>query len=188
MHNTNPKNDNELIAAAQAGDDFAKSELYNRYIKLLFGYLYNRLGATQDVEDICQETFLRAFKGLNKFAGRASFKNWIFQIAKNIVADHWKKHYAQPTVLVDDFYGFGESPTSEIDEEFLEQEQRKSEKTLRSVLDQLSDDYRTILELRFLKGYTIKESAEELSISISNAKIRQFRAIKKAQTLIQGND
>ncbi len=75
-------------------------------------------------------------------------------------------------------------PLTEEDEDEIVLARKKTDARLKAVLDQLSDDYRAILDLRFLKGYTVKEAAEELGISESNAKVRQFRALKKAQALI----
>lgn len=182
-----PNEELQLIAEAKNGSELAKSKLYNRYIRLLYGYLYTRLGTAQDAEDISQETFLRAFKHLDTFAGKASFKNWLFQIAKNIVADHWKDHYKKDTILVDDFFGLGEAPTLILEEDVIVETNaiKATEKKLKGILNKLSKEYQSILEYRFLKGYTIKETAEALNISESNAKVRQFRALKKAQEYIQ---
>lgn len=185
------KLETDIIQRARLGNNEARSELYNTHVKLLYGYLYNKLGAAQDAEDICQETFLRAFKNLHSFQEKASFKNWLFQIAKNIIADHWKAHYKANTIYVDDFFGFAEVPKYEIESEQVEKQEHTSaeaDRELSGILDQLSDEYRSILEYRFLKGYSLKETAEALDISVSNAKVRQFRAIQKAKQLIQNHD
>ncbi len=186
-----PIPETELIHRAQSGSNEARTELYNRYVRLLYGYLYKSLGAAQDAEDICQETFLRAFKSLPSFQGKASFKNWLFQIAKNIIADHWKAHYKGNTIYVEDFFGLADAPTYEIESEknLAEETSAQVAQKLNSILDTLPTDYRVILELRFLKGYSIKEVADELDISISNAKVRQYRAIQKAKQLLdEDND
>lgn len=182
--------ESDLIQRAQSGDNEARSELYSKYVKLLYGYLYRSLGAAQDAEDICQETFLRAFKNLTSFQEKASFKNWLFQIAKNIIADHWKAHYKSNTVYVEDFFGFPETPTYEIESELPDKEHTAQEavQKLTRILNALPDEYRAILEYRFLKGYTIKEVADKLHITISNAKVRQFRAIQKAKKLLDENN
>lgn len=185
------KSQAEIIQQARLGNNEARSELYNTHVKLLYGYLYKNLGAAQDAEDICQETFLRAFKNLHSFQEKASFKNWLFQIAKNIVADHWKAHYKANTVYVEDFFGFAEVPKYEIESEQVAAHKdttAESARELKAILDELSPEYRSILEYRFLKGYTIKEAAEALKISVPNAKVRQFRALQKAKQLIENND
>lgn len=170
------KSENELIQRAKAGDNQARSELYMTYSKLLYGYLYHSLGAAQDAEDICQETFLRAFKNLQSFQGKASFKNWLFQIAKHIIADHWKAHYKANTIYVEDFFDLADTTPSLTNTDNFRQ--------LTQILDALSPEYRIILEYRFLRGYTLKEVARELDISVANAKVRQFRALKKAKQLV----
>ncbi len=175
--------DFDLIQKAKSGDETAKAVLYQKNVRLLYGYLYHKVGTPQDAEDICQEAFLRAFKNIKKFQGKASFKNWLFQIAKNIIADHWKAHYKGNTILVDDFFELPDSPSYDIDNEEEVKDQVEAEDTLKKILDDLSDDYRAVLELRFLRGYSLQETADELGISLSNAKVRQFRAIKKAKQI-----
>lgn len=176
----------ELVKAAQQGHTTAQEELYAMHVRLLFGYLYNTLGSRADAEDICQETFLKAFKNIRSFKGQASFKNWLFQIAKNTVADHWRSRYKANTILVDDFYEFAEAPAYELPEESAENtatQSRETEIQLDQILNQLSQDYREVLEYRFLKGYTIQETADALHISVANAKVRQLRALRKAKSI-----
>ncbi len=179
-----PDTDEQLIEAAKRGDQAAQQQLYQDNIRLLYGYLYRRIGSRTDVEDICQEAFAKAFSKLDQYRGDASFKNWLFQIAKNIVADHWRKQANCRTVSIDEFFEIGHEPLSAEEEKAEAANQREAAKRLSAVLDELPVNYRAILELRFLKGYTIRESAEELNISESNAKVRQYRALKKAQALI----
>lgn len=154
--------------------------LYQRYQPLVLGYLIRLLGSVPLAEDLCQDSFVKAFKALPNYRGEASVKNWLFQIVKNRVADHWKHHYAHSTVSMEEWYAATEQPVEEIESHRMATEQK-----LQRLLEQLPDDYRLVLEYRFLHGYTIKETAEALGISESNAKVRQYRALLKAKDLIK---
>lgn len=173
----------ELIQLAQAGDREAQGRLFQQHARVLLGYLYNKVGSQMVAEDLCQETFLRATRFIQTYNGAASFKNWLFQIAKNLLADHWKAHYKFSTLSFDEFFENTQGTTFEYTEE--QQPSPGAEQQLQQILDTLSPEYREILELRFLKGYTLKETAAALNISLANAKVRQFRAITKAQVVAQ---
>lgn len=183
VYNTVESAEGQLIRAAQAGDRAAQTTLYQKYSRLLYGYLYKRLGCQADAEDITQEAFLRAFKYLGSFQGQASFKNWLFQITKNLVADHWQAHYSHPQVSVEYFFDLGIEPASAESDEQQQAEQTAAAEQLQQLLAQLPDDYRAVLEHRFLRGYTIQETAIALNITVANAKIRQYRALQKAKLL-----
>lgn len=175
--------EHELIQLAQAGDREAQGQLFQQHARMLLGYLYNKVGSQPVAEDLCQETFLRATRFIHTYSGAASFKNWLFQIAKNLLADHWKAHYAHSTLSFEEFFENSEAVSFSYTEE--EQPSPQAEQKVESILQQLSSEYREILELRFLKGYSLKETAEALSISLSNTKVRQHRALTKAQQLAQ---
>lgn len=172
-----------LIHQAQAGDREAQGRLYQQHVRILLGYLYHKLGSIQVAEDVCQETFLRAFKSIHTYTGAASFKNWLFQIAKNLMADYWKAHYKFATLSFEEFFENTDlgGPAETVEEPAPDLAPDQVE----AILSELSEEYRSILELRFLRGYSLQESADELHISLSNAKIRQFRAIKNAQHIAQ---
>jgi len=144
----------ELITAAQAGDRTAQAALYQRFQPLVLGYLIRLLGSVPLAEDLCQDSFVKAFKALPNYRGEASIKNWLFQIVKNRVADHWKQNYAQVTVAMEEWYGSSEQTLTD-----LESSNCAAEQKLQGILEQLPNDYRSILEYRFLRGYTIKETA-----------------------------
>jgi len=64
-------------------------ELYKNYLPNLKSYLYRLVANTEDMEDLAQETFIRAYKNIDSFEGRSSFKTWIFTIAINLAKDHY---------------------------------------------------------------------------------------------------
>jgi RNA polymerase sigma-70 factor (ECF subfamily) len=177
------KEDLELIEKARSGDAAAISALYERVIQDVYTFIYYKVSNAQDAEDLTQDVLMAAFKGLSNFRGDASFRNWCYEIAKRKIADMWREKYKMPTTDIDDiFHLHDEMVTEESLEEQAKTDEAKTE-LLSTVLDDLADNYRNVLEYRFLRGYSIKETAEAMEITVSNAKVLQHRALKKAAAL-----
>lgn len=173
-----------IVERAQRGDATAISLLYNQYVTLVYRYTYLRVGNKQEAEDVAQDVFMKAFDALPKFEFRSSFKTWLFTITKATIVDVWRKKYKEVTVPLEDF--LAHAPAFEPDPDVqVEEEQRanKNEQKVRAALSELPERYRAILELRFLKGYSLKEAAQELGIEVNNAKVVQFRALQRARVL-----
>lgn len=177
------KADLELIKRAQAGDEQAVSELYQLVIEDVYRFIYFKVSNKEDAEDITQDVLIAAFKGIGKFRGDSSFRNWCYEIAKRKIADMWRDRYKMPTTDIDEiFHLHDEMMTQEELHERAKDDESKTE-LVSIVLDGLKDNYREVLEYRFLRNYSIKETAEAMDITVSNAKVLQHRAIKKAAAL-----
>ncbi len=160
----NPRQQEEALVA-----------LYNKYFKLIYGYFYNKTGNHTTTEDLTSETFLQFTKDLGKFQQRSSFKNWLFGIAKFILLAHLREKYQTPSELDEN------QAIAKFDLE--EPQDNKHESILQKILEQLSPKYSQVLDLRFLQGYTIAETATELGLTPQNIKVLQHRALKKANKL-----
>lgn len=173
----------ELISSARTGDSQALTQLYEENVREVYRFIYYKVGNREDAEDVAQDVMMAAFDGLKKFRGEASFRNWCYEIAKRKIADLWREKYKMPTVDIEAVLGIHTSISTE--EEVAEATADDAVKVakLEHVLSQLKDNYRAVLEYRFLKNYSIKETAEAMGISVSNAKILQHRALKKAAQL-----
>lgn len=173
-----------LVQQAQKGDKRALITLYQNYLNPIYRYAYSRVSNKSEAEDITSEIFLRMVRHLNEFQSASSFKNWLYGIAKHVIADFWRQHYKNPT---DSFDKIPEiltsSPPNQIVNEEAEQDLIQKESRIKKILAQLPDQYRRVLELRFLKSYTLQETANELGISLANTKVIQYRALKKAYLL-----
>lgn len=180
-----PDEEKRIVKRAQDGDTTAVSVLYNQYVTLVYRYVYLRVGNRQEAEDVTQDVFMKAFASLARFEFRSSFKTWLFTITRATIVDSWRKKYKEVTVPLEDF--LAHAPAFETDGEIRAKEDRAradaNEEKVRAALVELPDRYRTILELRFLKGYSLKEAAQELGITANNAKVLQFRAIQRARAM-----
>lgn len=175
----------EYIEKAKKGDAAAIAALYRTHAETLYRFIFYKVGNSEDAEDVMQDTMIAAFKGIQKFRGEASFRHWCYEIAKRKIADLWRKKYSLTTVDIETISEIDISDThlSDIEKEDDVIRQEKKNMLIQKILDSLPENYKTILEYRFLKNYTIQESADAMNITLSNAKILQHRAIKKIRTL-----
>lgn len=167
-----------LIQEALNGEEEAFIHLYHQHVSQLYRFVYSKLNNQQDAEDLTSETFYQALKNLSNFSGKSTFKNWLYGIAKHLILAKYRERYSQSTVELDENVAFGEH---EIHEDPAEN-QKKAE-MLNAILKELPQNYRSVLELRFLKGYTVVETADAMGITEENAKVLQHRALKKANQL-----
>jgi len=172
--------DEALARLAQRSDSKAFSRLYERFIDPIYRYVYRKTGNREEAEDLTQETFTKVFQGIDGFRSESSFKTWIYRIATNVVMDHWRRHYKARSVPLEDFLSIDSAnPDIEVD---------KSSGSVERLLSKLPENYRKVLELRFMKGLSIKETSQHLGITEGNTKVLQYRALKRASELGECDD
>jgi RNA polymerase sigma-70 factor (ECF subfamily) len=169
-------NDIRLVEQAQRGDREAFVALYHRYVNEIYGYLYNQIGDAHDAEDLTSETFLRLVRSLDSFAGRSSFRTWLYEIARNQLRDHWRRNGRRPRTS--DLNGVA-APESEQ----APSGNPAAERLGRAILEALPPNYRRVLELRVIEGRSVKHTAEELGKTEANVKVLTHRALKRAEEI-----
>jgi RNA polymerase sigma-70 factor (ECF subfamily) len=138
--------------------------------------LFARVGNRADAEDLTAEVFLAALRPLRLTASVGEVRAYLRATARTVLAAHWRETMGREITSIDDI----EQPPER--EEAISTAPRRVAK----VLDSLPDRYRQILEMRFLQGNSIKESAAELGISVANAKVLQHRALRLAAQVNDG--
>lgn len=157
-------------------------EVFFRYVDSVHRFIFSRVGNREDAEDLTSEVFLKATRLLDRERPEASVAQWLFTVARTVLADHWRRYYRiGGTVPLDD-----ERAEDRREAGSGEELPAGTQKVLERVLAGLPARYRTVLELRFLRGYTIQETAREMGISPENAKVIQHRALAKAVQLGEG--
>ncbi|MEI7603642.1 MAG: RNA polymerase sigma factor [bacterium] len=165
-----------VVDKAKHGDKKALESLYTDHIRGLFIFVRTKVNTEEQAEDMCSETFLKAFSKLDSFQERSSFKSWLYTIAHNLILDSYKKNSME--VKIKDF-----DPVQEEEEEQSVRTSIDDLQQLKDVMEQLPENYRTVLELRFLSNCNIRETAELMEISANNVKVLQNRALKKAKKI-----
>ncbi|QQE79028.1 RNA polymerase sigma factor [Alicyclobacillus sp. SO9] len=152
-------------------NDMNIDEWYYKYVDDVHNYLVYFVGS-QDVEDLVQETFIKAMSGIKGFKGKSSQKTWLLSIARNVAIDDTRR---KSKIITMDKLGFISS------QETLEDEIEKLQ-TYESVLDcinKMKKDYREVVLHRVVIGLSITETAETLGWSQSKVKTTLHRALKK---------
>lgn len=184
--------ENALIQAALNGEEEAFIRLYRQHVSALYRFVYSKLNNQQDAEDIASETFYHALKNLRNFSGKSTFKNWLYGIAKHLVLAKYRERYNESTLELNE-NAAAAAATGALEEPAIsenssgqdgeDEAQEEENQRLEAILNQLPEHYRKVLELRFLKGYSIAETAAAMDITEENAKVLQHRALKKANRL-----
>jgi RNA polymerase sigma-70 factor, ECF subfamily len=138
--------------------------------------VFARVGNRADAEDLTTEVFLAALRPLRLTASVGEVRAYLRATAKTVLAAHWRQTMGREITSIEDI----EQPPDS--EEAISTAPRR----VAHVLDSLPDHYRRILELRFLQGNSIKESAAELGVSVANAKVLQHRALRLAAQINEG--
>ncbi len=174
--------DREAVAEARAGDTDAFRLLVDGYSRKVFRLVYRMTLNEQDAEDVVQETFLRAYRGLDQFESRADFGTWIFRIAVNAALDLMRKrqrHEESRSPM--DPEGSEDSPglpSGDPTPERLLFSAEVRDKVSRALAG-LTAVERTAFVLRHFEGMSIEEIGGVLDLKESATKNTVFRAVQK---------
>jgi RNA polymerase sigma-70 factor (ECF subfamily) len=157
-------------------------QVFAKYVDPIHRFIYSRVGNREDAEDLTSEVFLKATRLLDRERPEASVATWLFTVARTVLADHWRRYYRGGASVELDETRLGDIPDSPRGSEPSEASARR----VSQVLGGLSDRYRRVLELRFLRGYSIQETAHEMGITPENVKVIQHRALAKAAQVAEG--
>jgi RNA polymerase sigma-70 factor, ECF subfamily len=174
--------DAAVVARVRAGEKDCFRLLVERHSHDIFRLAFRMMGNEQDAEEVVQDTFLRAYRGLDRFESRSSFSTWIYRIATNRCYDllDQRKSRPEPVVVGD---AEEERPEDRIpssspgpDRALLSGEIAER---LRLVMFQLTASERTAFVLRHFEGQSIEEIAKVLNIGPGAAKNSIHRAVQK---------
>jgi RNA polymerase sigma-70 factor, ECF subfamily len=167
-----------------AGDRAATLQMvYDAHIEQIYRFVYFKVGNREDAEDITSQVFIKAAQSIDVTQQPQTMLAWLYQVARTTITDHWRHYYKGVTTSLDEMEEDGSmflatepviAGASEVEE--LEPAVEK----VRAVLALLPENYRRVLELRFLHGCSLKETAATMQITEANAKVIQHRAIQKA--------
>jgi RNA polymerase sigma-70 factor (ECF subfamily) len=174
-------NDERLIKAVLAGDDEAFSELVRRYKPKVFRLAARFVRDNDELDDICQEAFIKAYQSLKKFRGDAPFEHWLTKIAVNVCYDMLRKQSRKrdnvPLDSVDFSIGEPQSPSSSSGSEAWD--------ILKNAFVKLRPEDRLVITLLNLEEKSVRETASLTGWSEANVKVRAFRARKELKRILE---
>jgi RNA polymerase sigma-70 factor (ECF subfamily) len=169
---------NDIIRAAQRGEEAAVVSLYQAYSQVIYRYIAYRV-PVEEAEDLTAEVFVKVVKALPNYRiSEAPFEAWLYRIAGARVADYHRRYTRRPTVELSE-------STPELDdlpEEQILMDQEITE--LRDAMKKLSQEQQEILVLRFVNHKSHEEVAGILNKSVSAVKTIQHRALTQLATLL----
>ena len=175
--------DERLVAGSLAGSQRAFRELVERYHPLAYSAVRGMLGDREDVEDVLQDVFTKVYKGLPRYRGDAKLSTWIYQIARNEAINARRKKNP-PTTPADDVVI--ESPARSRPDEQYRQKARGEQ--LERGLARLDENYRLVLELRYMGEMSYAEISDAMGLPMGTVKTYIHRAkvaLKKVMTRSQ---
>lgn len=176
--------DRQLIEDFLAGDDPAFEQLVGRYLKPVYNFIFRFTRDTACLDDLTQETFIKAWKNIHKFDREKKFKTWLFTIAKNTAYDWLKKKKTVPFSMFTDSEGYNKlediSEDALLPDELLKK--ADSAKDLEKIMRKIPVHYRIILTLRYKDDFSLQEISEILKIPYNTVKSQHQRGLKILKT------
>lgn len=178
-----------IVQLAQAGDMAAFGLLYERYYDVVFRFIYFRVGNRPLAEDLTQDAFSRALKRITSFTWQGKDVGaWFITIARNLVADHFKSGRYRLEITSGDVLDADGPDRAESGPEGATVDYLSNVELLTAVM-KLGDEQRECLVLRFLRGYSVAETAEAMGKNTGAIKALQYRAVRTlARNLPAGFD
>lgn len=170
------------MAAESAAERPRFETIYEAHVTAIHRFVYARVGNRPDAEDLTAQVFMRAVEQLDVDRPAPQIAAWLYRVAQNAVADYWRAFYRLPLVGVEQVAGAWEpiapraSPTADAEAD-------TAAAAVARLLKKLPAQYARVLELRFLQRLSVAETAERLGISHGNAKVLQYRALRRAALL-----
>ncbi|MDX1589483.1 MAG: RNA polymerase sigma factor RpoE [Oleiphilaceae bacterium] len=171
--------DRQLVERVQAGDRSAFDLLVIRYQSRVSGIVGRYVRDYQDIRDLTQETFIKAYRAMDRFRGDSAFYTWLYRIAVNAAKNHIEARNRRPNSVMEasDAEQLDIAPTLRDDsapEQFLQRDQLQS--LLHEAIEALPEDIRSALLLRELEGLSYEDIAQVLECPIGTVRSRIFRA------------
>ena len=184
-----PADEAELIARCRAHERAAQDELYHRFRRQVAGNLYRVLGDRGDLDDLVQEVFVIAFRGLERFRGDARLSTWLYRICVNVALGRIRTRKRRPTAI-----GMADLDTAAIDPSLTERpetpekslERLQDRERVYRALEGLAPKKRIVLYLHEIEGMDLKEIAYLVDSNPVTVRTRLFYARKEFYKVLAG--
>ncbi|GFG53882.1 RNA polymerase sigma factor [Mycolicibacterium agri] len=152
--------------------------VYRDNIGWVYRLMYSKVGNQPDAEDLTAEVFMTALKPLRVSATVPEVRKYLKMTARTVLASHWRDRMGREVTRIEE--DIQEGPADDGGQPTAES---GTGDRVRWLLAKLPDNYRQILELRFLQAFSARDAAKQMGVSVANAKVLQHRALKMAARL-----
>jgi RNA polymerase sigma factor (sigma-70 family) len=179
MNVINTMEELEAIRMVQKGNANAFSFLVNKYQDIVFSIALKVLKNREDAEEMAQESFIKAFRSLNSFQGKAKFSTWLYSITYNTCITYTRKKKPVTSQIEN-------LPLSseESEESFSDFPEESKARYLEAAMKQLPEEEYTMLVLYYYEDQSVEDLCQVTGLTESNVKVKLFRARKKLHTLM----
>lgn len=160
--------------------------VYDEHVVGIYRFIYARVGNHPDAEDLTAQVFVRAVEQLDTSREPAQIAAWLYRVAHNTTADYWRAFYRLPLIGAD-HVAPGWEPAAAVERPPVDGPDPAATR-VEQLLRRLPPTYRRVLELRFLQRRSVAETAREMGISNGNARVLQYRALRRAALLGEAGD
>lgn len=174
------REDDKLVAAAVEGDENAYAQLVDKYKRALFFHIAKMVREREQIEDLVQESFMKAFGNLKSYNTDYAFSTWLYRIATNHSIDYLRKRKLQ-TLSIDDSRKTkdGELEMQLPDESSVTDREiirKQRQNIIHNAIDELPEKYREVIRMRHMEEKSYQEIADLLDLPLGTVKAHIFRA------------
>ncbi len=183
-----PLDEATLIARVRAGDRPAQDEFYRRFKRLVAGNLYRVAGDRGDLEDLVQEVFVIAFRGLDRFRGDARLSTWLYRICINVSLGRMRSRSRKPlpTSVADIDANATTSWADAVETPERALVRRQDQARVHAALEQLAPKKRIVLYLHEIEGLDLKDIAYLVDSNAVTVRTRLFYARREFYRILAG--
>ncbi len=184
-----PADEADLIERCRKHDRAAQDDLYHRFRRQVAGNLYRVIGDRSDLDDLVQEVFVIAFRGLERFRGDARLSTWLYRICVNVALGRIRTRRRRPTAI-----GMTDLDSAEIDPSLTDRpetpertyQRRQDQERVYRALEQVAPKKRIVLYLHEIEGLDLKEIAYLVDSNPVTVRTRLFYARREFYKVLAG--
>ena len=181
--------DEELVTRSRSGDTDSFNQLVLRWERPIYALAYRVIGREEEARDVCQDTFLRAYRALPGFKGQAKFSSWLYRIALNLCRDWIRRQRRMPTVQMPEdteaMERLADRPPVESVEELVAR--RELSAVVAEAMAVLPEEQRTAIVLKEYHGLTFQEIADLQGCPLSTVKTRLYQGLTVLRRHLEKN-
>ncbi len=181
--------DEDLVARSRGGDLDSFNQLILRWERPIYALAYRVIGREEDARDVCQETFLRAFRALPGFKGEAKFSSWLYRIALNLSRDWIRRQRRAPVMQPPEGVDLMDLASERGPVESIEElvSRRELSEVVAEAMALLPEEQRTAIILKEYHGMTFQEIADLQGCPLSTVKTRLYQGLTVLRRHLEKN-